>query len=183
MSQPCEQAEIIVALEKSQHEQSKKIDAILETLRTQTETFNSSIKELTQVLLQNARHGEVLLQLKKENDLIFNSLRDVKTDVQAIKERNAKCDGAGIFENFPKIWDWYTAHRKSDVDIDKMWKWYLGELGWRRFLPAVLAVISTVMAIYISLHQINTHDHGIALSKDPRGAIKQDVGVDVRNTH
>jgi len=177
MAEECDKGEIIEALKKGQAEQGQKIDAILETLQTQTKTFNDSIKELTQVLLQNARHGEVLLQLKKENDLIFTSLRETKTDIQKIKERNAKCDGAGIFENFPKLWTWNKKHKESDVNFDTLWKWYLIEKGWRRFVPGVLTIVTSLLAIYIALHQIAGPPHTHVDGGPNRGAVSETYGV------
>jgi hypothetical protein len=162
MPDPCEQAEVIKAqativaeLKSGQLAQGNKIDMILETLHTQTSTFNDSIKELTQVLLQNARHGEVMLQLKKENDLLFISQRELKQEVGLIKQRNAKCDGAGIFENFPVMYSWYTANKEKLVQFGNVWTWYNQELGWRRFVPTAMALLTGLLALYVTVSEIS----------------------------
>jgi hypothetical protein len=175
MHEECDQAVVIKAqgktmseLKTGQRSQGNKIDMILETLHTQTATFNDSIKELTQVLLQNARHGEVMLQLKKENDLLFISQRDLKKEVGLIKQRNAKCDGAGIFENFPKMHDWYIANKEKMVYITTVWTWYQRELGWRRFIPAAMTILTGLMAIYIGAQKLGGFDK-------PMSSLERDI--------
>jgi hypothetical protein len=183
MTEPCEQAEVIKAqgavmseLKSGQTAQGDKIDMILETLHSQTTTFNDSIKELTQVLLQNARHGEVMLQLKKENDLLFVSQRDLKKEISLIKQRNARCDGAGIFENFPKMYSWYQANIEKSKQFAIVWTWYNQELGWRRFVPTAMALITGLLALYVTFTEL-AHDDAVADRKEMEAYMLENYGV------
>ena len=183
MPDPCEQADVIKKQGKAMSElksgqvaQSNKIDMILETLHTQTSTFNDSIKELTQVLLQNARHGEVMLQLKKENDLLFISQRELKQEVGLIKQRNSRCDGAGIFENFPVMYSWYLANKEKMVQFGGVWQWYNQELGWRRFVPTAMALITGLLALYVTVAELN-HSDELEDRKEIEAYILENYGV------
>lgn len=150
MSLPCEQErniEAILANQTSLHESHKELSVALK----------DSMTQLREILLSEVANKKDIDQLKKENDLLFEKIRKVEMRTDLIEVRNAKCDGAGIFDNFPKIWNWY-----------------MQEQGWRRFVPAALTVVSALLALYMTISDIQNHNHP---SSDARGTVSRDVGI------
>ena len=150
MTIPCEQAEVILKLETSQHKQGAKIDLILSNQEQSARDMKAAIDKLTTIIMTDIERRMEVDQLKKDREIIYDSLRDMTHQVEVINVRNAKCDGAGIFENFPIIWEWYQTVKQPAVDFQRVWKWYLGELGWRRFIPALMTVLSFVILLYVT---------------------------------
>lgn len=101
-------------------------------------TLKESMNQLKEILLAEVANKKDIDQLKKEHDLLFPTIRKLAERVDEIEIRNAKCDGAGIFQNFPKVWNFYQQ-----------------EQGWRRFIPAICAILASVCAIYMAFADIN----------------------------
>lgn len=168
MGTPCDKGPTIEAVQSAQHrltieqiEQGSKLDRVLE----QQAQFGSDIKQaiegLTKTIMTDIETRKDVEQLKKDRELLFEMHRVSAAQTARIVERNARCDGAGIFENFPRLWNWYQQHEASNLaddiatadlknKINTIHAWYLGELGWRRFIPTTLATISTLLAIYVA---------------------------------
>jgi len=100
-------------------------------------TLKESMNQLKEILLAEVANKKDIDQLKKEHDLLFPAIRATKERVDRIEIRNAKCDGAGIFENFPKLWNFYQQ-----------------EQGWRRFVPAACAIVALLCTLYVTFGDI-----------------------------
>jgi hypothetical protein len=173
MTIPCEQEPVI-------RNQGEKIDQILANQEQSARDMKAAIDKLTTIIMTDIERRMEVDQLKKESELHFEKNRNLAEKVDAIEVRNAKCDGAGIFDNFPIIWNWFQAHKDSDIDFKKMWRWYLMEQGWRRFVPATMTVLTGLLALYIGMQSISNgtddgqpHIH----REDPIGSSVKDFGV------
>ena len=170
MTTPCEQEPVI-------REQGKKIDQILHNQEQSARDMKSAIDKLTTIIMTDIERRMEVDQLKKESELHFEKNRSLSQRVEGIEVRNAKCDGAGIFENFPHIWNWYNKHKESDVDFKKMWTWYQQEQGWRRFVPAAMTILTGILALYIGLQSIGENTIRHSHVPDPRGSTSSSYGV------
>jgi hypothetical protein len=154
---PCDKGPEIKKLQENQNKQDKKLDRhdikldqVLESQVALSTDIKDAINGLTKIIMADVETRAAVEQGKKERELLFNKVRDVEEAVVEIKERNAKCDGAGIFENFPKMYDWYTANIAKSNQFVKVYDWYLGELGWRRFFPTILTIVSFIILLYVT---------------------------------
>ena len=129
-------------------DQKDKIDQILHNQEQSARDMKDAIDKLTAIIMADVERRVAVDQLKKETGLLFEKARRTEDRVEDIERRNARCDGAGIFENFPKMWEWYQSVKQPSIDFQKVWRWYLGELGWRRFIPAVLTVLCAIIVIW-----------------------------------
>ena len=143
MTIPCEQEPVI-------KEQGKKIDLILRNQEQSARDMKMAIDKLTTIIMTDIERRMEVDQLKKDREITYDHLRDLTHQVEIINVRNAKCDGAGIFENFPIMWQWYQSVKQPAIDFQKVWRWYLGELGWRRFIPALMTVLSFAILLYVT---------------------------------
>jgi hypothetical protein len=143
-------------------DQKEKIDQILINQTELGIDIKQAIEGLTKIIMADIEIRKDVEQLKKDREITFATQRAVVNRIDAIDLRNARCDGAGIFENFPRMWDWYQKHEQKTKNcdakievirkkVDKVYTWQLGEMGWRRFLPAAAAFIAAVAAVYIAI--------------------------------
>lgn len=142
-------------------QQSVKLDRLLDSHDALSVDLKAAIDRLTAIIEADIGTRKDVEQLKKDREVLYQKTHKVEGRVSSIEVRNAKCDGAGIFEKFPKVWDWFQA-----------------ELGWRRFLPSVMAFLSALFAIitFMSAHvdaEKTSHIH----TPDPRGGVTTDYGV------
>ena len=135
MTEPCAQEKVIKALEKGQVEQGLKLDAVLESQHELGNTIKEALHRLTAIIEADIGTRKDVEQGKKEREILFCSRRKDEQRIDAIEIRNAKCDGAGIFQNFPTMWNWYQ-----------------GELGWRRFIPAIMTGLSFLILLYVTFN-------------------------------
>jgi len=138
MPQPCEQAEVIKAQGLMLAEQGTVLNEIRQAQKRQEKIHSDhaselkeSITKMTDILIESTKHSADIAQLKRETNLLFEQDRVVTGRVELIEQRNAKCDGAGIFERFPEVWDWFQQER-----------------GWRRFLPTFMAFLAWCASIW-----------------------------------
>jgi len=173
MGEPCDKGPAIEAVKLEQHKlliaqasQNSKIDHILENQLQLGSDIRQAIDGLTRIIIADIETRKDVEQLKKDREILFDMQRADALQIIRINERTARFDGAGIFENFPRMWNWYQQHEAADVaddmtikilnnKVDTLHNWYLGELGWRRFIPVTLAAISTCLAIYIAISNIS----------------------------
>ena len=119
-------------LKQQQSDQGHKLDQVLDSQRVLGETMTSALNRLTDMIEVDIGTRKDVEQLKKDRDTLFSLRRTDEHRIEAIELRDAKFDGAGIFKRFPKVWDWYQQ-----------------ELGIRRFVPAVSALVSLAVLIYV----------------------------------
>jgi hypothetical protein len=154
----CDKGPDIDAVKRQQTEHGLKIDLILQNQERTSSELRDALNRLTSIIETDIGTRLEVEQGKKERELLFQAVRRSAEDINVIKERNAKCDGAGIFENFPKMYDWYQANIAKSDQFVKVYAWYLGELGWRRFVPAVMTVMTGMMALYIGIQSLGGFD-------------------------
>ena len=172
----CDKGAEIESLQKGQVTQEAKMDLILHNQQELSTDLRGALDRLTSIIEEDIGTRKDVEQLKKDREILFDMQRADVVRIDAIEIRNARCDGAGIFENFPTMWNWYQQHKTAaeSVDaiicamkkkVDKVHAWYLGEMGWRRFIPAALTIISALLAIYIGVANIS--HKGVAPVFDP----------------
>ena len=143
-------------------DQKEKIDQILINQEQLGTDIKQAIEGLTKIIMADIEIRKDVEQLKKDREILFSMQRVDVARIEIIEKRNAKCDGAGIFENFPTMWNWYQQHKAKTesyeaivkavkAKVDKMHIWYLGEMGWRRFFPAAAAFVAACAAIFVAL--------------------------------
>lgn len=154
MPLPCEQEGNIQAIAI----QNAKILESMKNLSINQDNLSDSLKRsldrLEQILLAEVENKKDIIQLRKESDLLFTKGREIDCRLDLIDVRNAKCDGSGIFKDFPKVWNWYQQ-----------------EVGWRRFIPAAMTIITTLLAAYVTFSEVNYKHIDIAIVPDPTGQI------------
>jgi hypothetical protein len=138
-------------------DQKEKIDQILINQTELGIDIKQAIEGLTKIIMADIEIRKDVEQLKKDREITFATQRAVANRIDAIEIRNAKCDGAGIFENFPKMYEWYISNIEKSKQFSVLWRWYLGELGWRRFIPIILSFITCLLALYVTFAEM-THD-------------------------
>ena len=174
MTTPCEKGANINAVRQAQQRltmeqvsQGTKIDRVLESQVQLGTDLKQAIDGLTRIIMADIETRKDVEQLKKDREILFAMTRTESIRLDAIELRNARCDGAGIFENFPKMWNWYQQHESAATNfhevvvgikskVDTVYNWYLGEMGWRRFIPAAIAIVSALLAIYVSLDKLTS---------------------------
>lgn len=138
MPQPCEQADKIAAqgeiLQEIRREQKEQRTEQKEHRRE----LQSSIEKLTEILITSTRQAEEISRNSSDINRLYAKERELEDRVGDIEDRNARCDGAGIFERFPQVWDWFQQ-----------------EKGWRRFIPTMMAVLAALAAIIQFMEQHN----------------------------
>lgn len=155
----CNKGPDIDSLKKSQMQQGLKIDQILESQRTTAAELKQAIDGLTAIIKSDIETRKDVEQLKKDREDLFALIRTGEQRLGKIEHRNAICDGAGVLERFPKVWDWYMKHDTASQNIDnlicsikkkvdKVYNWHLGELGWRRFIPAMMTFLCAAIVVY-----------------------------------
>lgn len=145
---PCEQQQNISSIRSEQQEIRKENAEIIHNQKILVNELKESFLRLEKILLADVEHKKDIQQLKKESDLLFEKTRLIEQKVDAIEVRNARCDGAGIFENFPRMFGWYQQQKALPDKFDKVWNWYQQEQGWRRFIPAVMAMLAWLATMY-----------------------------------
>lgn len=147
MTEPCGQGPQIVELQKTQAAQNNKLDRLHENQTEATRDLKTAISELTKIVRADIQTRAEVEQLKKDREILFSMASSAAGRLEEIELRNAKCDGAGIFENFPKVWNWYQQ-----------------ELGWRRFAPAAMTIITGMLALYVTISEIDQRERLIEQS-------------------
>lgn len=154
MTDPCGKGPDIDRLQVEQgkqgrkiDEQGVKIDQVLANQANTTRELKEAIDRLTRIIESDIETRKDVEQLKKDREILYEKSRKDGDRIEAIEMRNARCDGAGIFERWPILWDFYqTQHGKAN-QFNQVYNWYLGERGVRRFIPAAMAFICAVVAI------------------------------------
>lgn len=147
--------------------QNVKLDQVLDNQKQFSIDIKQAIDGLTKIIMADIETRKDVEQLKKDQEILFAMTHTESIRLDAIELRNARCDGAGIFENFPKMWNWYQQHESAATNfhevvvgirnkVDTVYNWYLGEMGWRRFIPAAIAIVSALLAIYVSLDKLTS---------------------------
>lgn len=133
MSDPCDKGPEIQALRKEQTEQGIYIKAILENQVQASADMKESIDKMTKLIIEGNSTRQEVEQGKKERAVLFTMARHAEEHLSAIDVRNARCDGAGIFEQWPAV--------KTYIDQDK---------GFRRFIPAMTGFLSFLILLYVT---------------------------------
>ena len=141
---PCEQEGEIKKL-VTKAEESQRINADL--VRGQKDLANQHVllvqkldgffDRLEAILLADMERRTQMDQALRDIDQLFKDSRQMHAEVDAIHTRNALCDGANVISR-----------------TDKMWTWMQQEQGWRRFLPVAISLIVGLLAIYVTITDI-----------------------------
>lgn len=160
MTDPCNKGPDI---DKLNH----KVDNLIEAQRATSADLKEAINRLASIVEADIETRAAVEQLKKDREILYAKYHGIDARTDAIEIRNARCDGAGIFENFPTVWNYIQQ-----------------EKGWRRFLPGVMTFLSFLLLLFSTLSDkvVLTYDHP-ELKKDPRGSVKRDVGIDFNERH
>jgi hypothetical protein len=142
--EPCDKGPEISKLQQIQREQDKKLDRhdykldqVLQNQIALGEDIKQAINGLTEIIKADVETRAAVEQGKKERAVLFEKVRSVEKSVGAINIRNAKCDGAGIFDEWPSI--------RKFVNQQK---------GLHRFIPTAAALVSTIIAILIGIDKL-----------------------------
>jgi hypothetical protein len=137
MTQPCEQEDSIATILKEQTDSKITTSSILENqhhLADQhlvlVQKLDKFFDRLETILMADVERRAHVEQLIKDTDELAKIQRKMNEEIDVIQQRNAKCDGAGIFENFPLLWNHYQQ-----------------EKGWRRMVPIACAVTAAIAAL------------------------------------
>jgi hypothetical protein len=160
MTNPCEQEHHITALTVKVDEGTKNQAVLMkgqEALAVQhmvlVQKLDSFFDRLEAILLADMERRTQMDQALRDIDKLYKQQREIHENVDAIHTRNAICDGAGVM-----------------AKTDKMWIWMQQEQGWRRFLPVAISLIVGLLAIYVTITDINDRDEWEALKADHRAA-------------
>jgi hypothetical protein len=144
MSDPCDKGPEIKKLQEEQSAQSKllashdhKLDQVLENQQLLGKTMTQALNRLTSMIEADIGTRKDVEQGKKDVERLYDKARDIAERVDVIEIRNARCDGAGIFDEWPSI--------RKFVNQQK---------GLQRFIPTTAALISTFLAILIALDKL-----------------------------
>lgn len=136
--EPCDKGPEISKLQEIQREQDKKLDRhdykldqVLQNQIALGEDIKQAINGLTEIIKADVETRAAVEQGKKERVILFEKARTVERRVDAIDIRNARCDGAGIFDEWPKI--------REFVQQEK---------GIRRFIPYALTTMTGLMTLF-----------------------------------
>jgi len=166
---PCDKGPIIDAVSKEQEKiraeqmtQYVKLDLVLQNQQQFGQDIKQAIDGLTRILLADIETRKDVEQLKKDREILFDLQREDAAQIARINQLADRYTGAGIYENYPKLWNWFQQHEAAEVaddttcniykaKVDVLHNWYLQEMGWRRFIPGALTIVSTFLVIYVSL--------------------------------
>jgi len=149
---PCEQADKI-------EKQGKLLEDIARAQKDHRTEFQQSIQKLTDILIENTKHDAALSQARKELDLLFDKTRTNEHRIEAIEMRNARCDGAGIFESWPKIRDFYLSFVPLKEKTEKLWNKYQQDEGVKKWIPLAISVIAILITLLSYMDRVNNHSH------------------------
>ena len=138
MTEPCDKGPDIEQLKVDQAEikteqvsQGIKLDQVLDNQQQLGTDFKDALSRLTSIIEEEIGTRKDVEQLKKDREILYEKRGVDAARIAAIEVRNAKCDGLGVFEKFPMVWDFMQQ-----------------EKGWRRFVPGVGAAVCTVSVVY-----------------------------------
>lgn len=175
MGDPCDKGPIIDEVKRSQqliafeqNAQNTKMDQILANQLQLGTDIKQAIDGLTKILLADIETRKDVEQLKKDREILFELRREDGAQIARIIQLADRFSGARVLENTQEMWNWYQQHRTAEsafrMDLDNtktklgtVHDWYLGEMGWRRFIPATAAVISVLLTIYVSVTTIQNN--------------------------
>lgn len=113
--------------------QKEKIDLILKNQRDLSVDIKDAITGLTKIVMADIALRKDVEHAKKDLALLFTQTRSGAKRVEALEKINAQFEGSKIYDNFPKVWNWYQE-----------------EKGYRRLFPAAMAAGSFVILIYVT---------------------------------
>lgn len=169
MENPCDKGPAIDAVRQAQQKltfeqtaQSMKIDQVLENQKQLGTDIKQAIDGLTKIIMADIETRKDVEQLKKDREILFDLQRVDAAAIVSLQRLADQYKGAGIFDHFPILWNWYQQHEAAEEVEDEqiaamqtrtntVYTWYLGELGWRRFIPTAIAIIAGLLAIYSSV--------------------------------
>lgn len=134
MHDDCTERESIRKLEVNSQAMDSKLDLVIENQKILASDLKQTLDRLTKIIEEDIGTRKDVEQGKKERAILFDKVRSVEQSVVAIGIRNARCDGAGIFENFPVVWAFVQQ-----------------EKGVRRFIPYALTVLMGLMTLYSAM--------------------------------
>lgn len=104
---------------------------------TLVQKLDGFFDRLEAILLADMERRTQMDQALRDIDQLFRQHREAHIAIDAIHTRNAICDGANVIQR-----------------TEKMWTWMQQEQGWRRFLPVAISLIVGLLAIYVTITDI-----------------------------
>jgi hypothetical protein len=158
MGEPCDKGPEINQLQKQTDDQGRKLDRVLDNQVSMATDMKAAIDRLSSIIEADIGTRKDVEQLKKDREILYDQSREDVARIDAIMIRNAMCDGAGIFEKFPEMFNWYQANRVKSEQFVKVYAWYNQELGWRRFIPTLMTVLTALLALYVTFSELSHED-------------------------
>lgn len=176
MHKDCTEKEAIRILEANSQLVDAKVDLILENQKVLATDLKQTLDRLTSIIEEDIGTRKDVEQGKKERELLFVMSRKNGEDIAEIKVRNAKCDGAGIFDNFPKMWDWFqqheTATKAKDAQIvsikrkvDRLNALSIADTSIKKFIPLAITLLVAITSLWLNVDSLidrtgmpHTHD-------------------------
>jgi hypothetical protein len=131
MSDPCDKGPEIQLLREAQTEQGLHIKQILEHQVQASLDMKESLDKMTKLIMEGNTTRLEVEQGKKERALLFTMVRNAEEHLATIDVRNARCDGAGIFDQWPSVLRFVNQQK-----------------GIQRFIPYVLTIMTGLMTLF-----------------------------------
>jgi hypothetical protein len=165
MHKDCTEKEAIRVLEANSQLVDAKVDLILENQKVLATDLKQTLDRLTSIIEEDIGTRKDVEQGKKERELLFVMSRRNAEDIAEIKVRNARCDGAGIFDNFPKMWNWFqqheTATKGKDAQlvsmkrkVDRLNNLSIAEQSIKKFVPLAITLLVALTSLWLNVDSL-----------------------------
>lgn len=141
MASPCENTDLLKAHTEGLNKITAKQDRIEESHRELVQEIRSMVKEMRAMFGADIEMRKDVEQLRKENDLLFEKVREGRRECEARADRfQATADALSL-------WKAGIEARIDPKKLDLMHDFIQQEHGWRRFVPAAFAFIAVLISL------------------------------------
>ena len=141
---------------------NSKVDHLADLHKANSSDLKQAINRLTAIIEADIETRAAVEQLKKDREVLYAKYHGIDARVDGIETLAHQYKGAKIYDRVPVLWDWRQQ-----------------EMGWRRFLPAMLAGLSFLILLYNTFNANFTVPH----THIPRGDVVEDYGVVPQTRH
>ena len=141
MASPCENTDLLKAHTAGIDKIAAKQDRIEESHRELVQEIRSMVHEMRAMFGADIEMRKDVEQLRKENDLLFEKVREGR------RECEARADRFQTVADSLSIWRAGVEARIDPKKIDQMYDFIQQEHGWRRFAPAMISLIAVLIAL------------------------------------
>ena len=141
MTSPCENTDLLKAHTLGIDKIAAKQDRIEESHRELVQEIRSMVHEMRAMFGADIEMRKDVEQLRKENDLLFEKVREGR------RECEARADRFQTAADSLSIWRAGVEARIDPKKIDMMHDFIQQEHGWRRFVPAAFAFIAVLISL------------------------------------